>query len=139
MALPLMGIYLGKTKNRQDTGTQRVVLLCLQKPSLGYNLNVLGKKKMDKADVVLMYNGILLSLEISEIRPLEANRVDLYTIVLSDISQTEKYTYHITYSWNLKMATLELNYKTETVTHLENTLMAAKVERWGGERHKPGG
>ena len=94
---------------------------------------------MDKADVVLMYNGILLSLEISEIRPLEANRVDLYTIVLSDISQTEKYTYHITYSWNLKMATLELNYKTETVTHLENTLMAAKVERWGGERHKPGG
>ena len=37
------------------------------------------------------------------------------------------------------MATHELNYKTETVTHLENTLMAAKEERWGGVMHKPGG
>ena len=37
------------------------------------------------------------------------------------------------------MATHELNYKTETVTHLENTLMTAKGESWGGVRHKPEG
>ena len=34
------------------------------------------------------------------------------------------------------MATHELNYKTETVTHLEKRLMDAKGERWSGERHK---
>ena len=49
---------------------------------------------MDKADVVLMYNEISLSHEINEIRPVEATRVDLGTIILSEISQTEKETYH---------------------------------------------
>ena len=34
-ALPLMGIYLRKTKNRQDTGTQHLVLLCLKEPQFG--------------------------------------------------------------------------------------------------------
>ena len=37
------------------------------------------------------------------------------------------------------MATHELSYKTNRVTHLENKLMAAKGERWGGVRHKPEG
>ena len=50
--------------------------------------------KMDKEDVVLLYNGILLSHEINEIRPVAATRVDLGTIILHDISQTEKETYH---------------------------------------------
>ena len=49
---------------------------------------------MDKAVVVLMYNGILLSHEINEIGPVAATRLDFGTIILSDISQTEKETYH---------------------------------------------
>ena len=48
---------------------------------------------MDKENV-LMYNVMLLTHEISEIRPVAAIWVDLSTIVLSDISQTEKDTYH---------------------------------------------
>ena len=45
---------------------------------------------MDKEDMVLMYNGIVLSHEINEIRPVAATRVDLDTIILSDKSQTQK-------------------------------------------------
>ena len=47
---------------------------------------------MDKEDMVLMYNGILLSHEINEIRPVAATQVNLGTIILSDISQTQKDT-----------------------------------------------
>ena len=47
---------------------------------------------MDKEYMVLMYNGIVLSHEINEIRPVAATRVDLGTIILSDISQTQKDT-----------------------------------------------
>ena len=45
---------------------------------------------MDKEDVVLMYNGILLSHKMKEIRPVAAARMDLDTIILSDISQTKR-------------------------------------------------
>ena len=52
------------------------------------------KEKMDKEDVVLMDNGILHSHEMNEIRPGAATWMDLDTIILSDISQTEKEIYH---------------------------------------------
>ena len=42
-----------------------------------------------------MYNGMLLSHEINEIRPAAATWIHLNTIILSDISQTEKETYHM--------------------------------------------
>ena len=50
---------------------------------------------MDKKDLILMYNGILLSHEMKEIRSVAANCMDLYTIILSDISQTKKEIYHM--------------------------------------------
>ena len=50
---------------------------------------------MDKEDVVLMYNRILLSHEMNEIRPVAATQMELDMIVLSDISQTEEETYHM--------------------------------------------
>ena len=49
---------------------------------------------MDKDDMVLMYNGIVLSHETNEIRPVAATRVDLDKIILSDKSQTQKDTWH---------------------------------------------
>ena len=49
---------------------------------------------MDKEDVVLMYNGILLSHEMNEIRPVAATWIHLNTIILSHISQTEKESCH---------------------------------------------
>ena len=48
---------------------------------------------MDKEDVVLMYNRILLSHEMNEIRPVAATQMELDMIVLSDIRHTEKDTY----------------------------------------------
>ena len=45
---------------------------------------------MDKEIVVLMYNGISLSHEISDIRLVAAGWVDLGTMIQSEISDTEK-------------------------------------------------
>ena len=45
---------------------------------------------MDKQDIVHIYNGILLNHEMNEIRSSAATQIDLETLILSDISQTEK-------------------------------------------------
>ena len=45
---------------------------------------------MDKEDVVLLYNGILLSHEINEVRAVAATHMDLDRIILSDISQRKR-------------------------------------------------
>ena len=60
-ALPLMGVYLGKTKNRQDTGTLTFCAALFRNASTWVQVTCPWKEKMDKEDVVLMYNGILLS------------------------------------------------------------------------------
>ena len=46
--------------------------------------------RMDKEDVRHMYSGILLSHEMKEIRPVAAIRMDLDTIIPSDISQGKR-------------------------------------------------
>ena len=50
---------------------------------------------MDKVDVVYVYNRISLSHKKNKIMPLAATWMDLEIIILSEISQTEKYKYHI--------------------------------------------
>ena len=48
--------------------------------------------------------------------------MDLEIITLSEISQKEKDKYHdITYMWNLKYGTNELNYNTETDSQTQRT------------------
>ena len=47
---------------------------------------------MDKEDVVLIYNGILLS---HEIMPPAATWVDLEIIILSEVSRIETDKYHM--------------------------------------------
>ena len=78
---------------------------------------------MDKEDVVLIHNGILLSHKKNEIMPLAATWMDLEIIILNEISETEKDKYDITYVWNLKKKkneTNELIYKTETDSQRTN-------------------
>ena len=50
---------------------------------------------MDKEDVVYIYNGILLSHKKNEIMPFAATCMDLEIIILSEVSQKEKDTYHM--------------------------------------------
>ena len=51
---------------------------------------------MDKEDVVYIYiNGTLLSHKKNEIMPFAATWMDLETIILSEVSQTEKDKYMI--------------------------------------------
>ena len=45
---------------------------------------------MDEKDVVCTYNGIFLNQEMNEIRSFAANWLDLDTLILTDIIQTEK-------------------------------------------------
>ena len=46
--------------------------------------------------------------------PFAAIWMDLEILILSEVSQTEKDKYDITYMWNLKYDTSELIYETET-------------------------
>ena len=50
----------------------------------------------------------------NEILSFATTWMDLEIIILSEVSQTEKDKYHITYTWNLKNNTNESIYKTET-------------------------
>ena len=89
-ALPLMGVCLGKIKNRQDTGKPTFSAARFTRASIWIQRKSPWKEKMDKEDVVRMYNGILLSQEINEIRPVAASHVDLGTIIVSDLSQKKR-------------------------------------------------
>ena len=85
---------LGKVKINKIQAPQSLGLLCLQEPPIRYTLNISGKRKMDTEVVVLMYNGISLSYEINVIRLIAAWWLALGTMILSEISHTEKDTYH---------------------------------------------
>ena len=50
---------------------------------------------MDKEDVVYIYNRILLAMRKNEIMPFAAMWMELDGIMLSEISQSEKYKYHM--------------------------------------------
>ena len=50
---------------------------------------------MAKEEVVRIYNGILLSHKKNEMMPFAATRMDLETIILSEVSQTMKDKHHM--------------------------------------------
>ena len=52
-------------------------------------------RRMDKEDVVHVYNGILLSHKKNEIGSFVETWMDLETVIQSDISQKEKNKYRI--------------------------------------------
>ena len=67
---------------------------------------------MDKEDVVHIRNGILATKK-NKIMPFAATWMDLEIVTLSEVSQTAKDKYDITYMWNLKNGISKLIYKTE--------------------------
>ena len=52
-------------------------------------------RKMDKEDMVDIYNGILLNHKKNEIMPLRVTWMDLEVITLSKVSQKGKDKYHM--------------------------------------------
>ena len=50
---------------------------------------------MAKEDVIHISKGILLSHRKNELMPLAATSIDLESIILSEVSQTEKDKYHM--------------------------------------------
>ena len=51
--------------------------------------------RMDKEDVVHVYNRILFSHKKNEIMPFAATCIDVEILILSEASQTEKGKYHM--------------------------------------------
>ena len=89
---------------------------------------------MDKDYVVCAHTHIYYysAIKKNEMMPFAATQMDLESVILSEVSQTEKYD--IPYMWNLKgNYTRELTYKTERVSDLENELMVASGEGIGRE------
>ena len=72
---------------------------------------------MNEQDVVHPYNEYYSAIKKNEIIPFAATWMDLDSVILSEVSQTEKEKYHMT---SLKMQNLKRNdknkliYKTET-------------------------
>ena len=52
---------------------------------------------MDTEDMIHIYSGILLSHKKNKIIPLTATWMQLEIIILSEVSQKEKYKYHVIY------------------------------------------
>ena len=65
--------------------------------------------------------------------PFEKTWMDLESLTLSEVSQTEKDKYHdITNMWNLKKNTKELIHKTETDSKISKpNLWLPKGKHWG--------
>ena len=61
------------------------------------------------------------AIKINEILPFVATWMDLEMIILSEVSQTEKDKYCITYMWNLKNNTNESIYKIKTDSQTQKT------------------
>ena len=67
---------------------------------------------MDKEDVVYIHNGMLLRhKKKKENLPFATTRMELESLMLGEISQTERQILYITYMWNLKNKTSEYNNK----------------------------
>ena len=66
--------------------------------------------------------------------PFAAKWMDLEIIILSKISQTEKYKYHdIWYTWNIRNDTNEPIYKMETESQTQKTILWLSKGRGGKE------
>ena len=96
---------------------------------------------MDKRDGATYVEWNITHPEINEIRPVGTTLEELHMIILSDICQKEKDTYHKMslkggikngYTWN-KLQNRNI------VKYVENTHKAAKLESWGMVRYFPGG
>ena len=57
------------------------------------HVGIKNGSRMDKEDMVQIYNGIVLSLlfiQNKEIMPFAATRMDLVSVILSEVSQTKR-------------------------------------------------
>ena len=66
----------------------------------------------------------------NEIMPLATTWMDLEMIILSEVSQTEKYIIGVTYIWNLKKCMKNLQSKNRLID-IENVLWLPKGKGWG--------
>ena len=61
--------------------------------------------------------------------------MELKILILSEVSQKEKDTYHISHIWNLKYGTYDSGYKTETDHYQgEETFASVEKDRNGMDR-----
>ena len=90
---------------------------------------------MNKKNVVYINNGMLLRhKKKKENLPFATTRMELESLMLGEISQTERQILYITYMWNLKNKTSEYNNKA-TDSQIQRTNQQLPVGR-GKEQEK---
>ena len=100
-AIPLLGIYLEKNMVQKDTCTPMFIaaLFTIAKTWKQPKCPTTDEwiKKMWHIYTMEYYSAI----KMNEIMPFAATRMDLEMIILSEVSQTEKYKYMILLIWGI--------------------------------------
>ena len=119
-AIPLLGTYPEKNMVWKDTCTPifTVALFTIAKTWKQPKCPLTEEwiKKLWYMYTMEYYSAI----KKNEIMPFATTWMDLETVILSEVSQRE-ILYDITYMWNFKNDTNELNYKTETNSQTQRT------------------
>ena len=99
-AVPLLGMYLEKTKSEKDICTPVLIEVLL---------TIAKTWKQPKCPLTqewikkMQCSGILLNHKKNEIMLFVATQMDLEIIILNKARQTEKDKYHIACMWDLKI------------------------------------
>ena len=80
-----------------------------------------------------IHNEVLLNHKKNEIKSFAAKWMDLETVILSEVSQTNIIFYHL-YVEPKQMIKYTFLQNRNRLTDIENKFMVAKGERWGRER-----
>ena len=94
-AIPLLGIYIEKTKLQKDTYTPMFIAAIYNSQDMETTLMSIDRG-MGKEDVVHIYTmEYYPAIKKNEIMPFPGTWMDLEIVILSEVSQTEKEKYRM--------------------------------------------
>ena len=103
LAIPLLGIYLEKTKIWKDTCTPIFISALFKIPRAWKQPKYPSTEEWIKKMWYIYTTEYYSAIKKNKIMPFIATWMDLEIVILSEVSQTQKGKYHdIAYMWNLQ-------------------------------------